>query len=1027
MDKKELLEIIKKAAETRQRELDLSKKGIKELPPEIGQLTNLTELDLGGNQLSSLPPEIGQLRNLTQLSLFNNRLINLPSEIGQLRNLIQFSLFNNQMINLPSEIGQLRNPTTLDLRSNQISSLPPEIGQLTNLTELFLIHNRLTSLPPQIGELTNLTTLDLSYNQLTSLPPEIGQMTNLVTLDLSHNKLSSLPMEIGQMTNLARLSLSDNQLSSLPPEIGQLKNLTDIDLSDNQLTSLPPQIGQLTNLTTLVLSNNQLRSLPSEIGQLRNLTELDLGGNQLTNLPMEIWQLTNLTRLYLSNNQLTSLPPEIGQIKNLMRCSLFENQLSSLPPEILDLNMEIKWEYEQFEEGIFLANNPWERPPVETIKRGKKAIWVWFEALEKEGEKRLNEVKVLLVGYGGAGKTSLVRKLTTGKFKKDEPKTHGVRIKDWKIKADPSTSLRTGGEDITIHFWDYGGQGIMQATHRVFFSHRSLYILVIDARQESDPQEWLKNIESIGGNSPVMVVINKIDEHPFGLNETELLRKYPNIKGFYHISCKNGSNIESFREDLIKQVGQVETRSIVWPRRWATVKERLGKLGKDYISYKDYEDICEEEGVKSESAQKELLGILHELGVMLHFPDWSLPDMEVLNPEWATEGIYKIVNSAELKTYKGMLPGDRLDYVLNKERLDDDGGKQKKYSRDEQRYIVTLMNKFELCYELKDGTLFVPDLLTEQESPEGLPEKPDVRFYFEYDFMPAVVMPRFMVQKQADLDVKLCWRTGAVLKNKTFGSVAVVRQDKNRRRINIDITGKDAKGYLSSIRDIITGINESFAKLPCEEWVPLPDEPEYAVKYKDLTGHQDSKRDEKFVGELKKGYSVAKLLSGIEDPLGREFGRFCLYPPFFEILPGEDSFADAWEVFCCDVLNRYEKTDRIIRRKAPEGGVDLLWTEMKRAYQCKSVLDPTTTRFDVGKAVESVKAALARRKETGWETFYICSNVDITGPQEKKLREACPGVDLKLLTPSFWLPRCREQSDQLRGRFSELRRPHGRC
>jgi Leucine-rich repeat (LRR) protein len=35
------------------------------LPPEIGNLTNLTVLYLSGNQLTALPPEIGNLTNLT--------------------------------------------------------------------------------------------------------------------------------------------------------------------------------------------------------------------------------------------------------------------------------------------------------------------------------------------------------------------------------------------------------------------------------------------------------------------------------------------------------------------------------------------------------------------------------------------------------------------------------------------------------------------------------------------------------------------------------------------------------------------------------------------------------------------------------------------------------------------------------------------------------------------------------------------------------------------------------------------------
>lgn len=48
----------------------------------------------------------------------------------------------------------------------------------------------------------------------------------------------------------------------------------------------------------------------------------------------------------------------------------------------------------------------------------------------------------------------------------------------------------------------------------------------------------------------MLVVINKIDEHQFGLNEPELKREYENIKGFYHISCKNGEGIELFKQQL---------------------------------------------------------------------------------------------------------------------------------------------------------------------------------------------------------------------------------------------------------------------------------------------------------------------------------------------------------------------------------------------------------------------------------------------------------------------------------------------
>jgi internalin A len=706
------------------------------------------------------------------------------------------------------------------------------------------------------------TVLDLAWEDLTSLPPEIGRLTNLTHLLLDHNQLAILP-ELWQLKNLMYLKLNGNQLTSIPAELGKLTNLTTLYLEGNRLTSVPAELAQLSNLTILDLSDNRLTSVPAEFGQLTNLAELRLDFNQLTNIPAEFGQLTNLTELWLQRNQLMSVPAELSQLRKLEILDLSGNKLSELPLEMAGLGIDILWgRWQGYNKGIYVDDNPLQSPPIEVVKRGREAIQQWFEALEEEGKRRLNEVKVLLVGYGGAGKTSIVRKLRTGKFYKKEVKTHGVKINQWKIKDCD--------EEITVHFWDYGGQGIMQATHRVFFSHRSLYLLVIDARQESDPEEWLKNIESLGGRSPVLIVINKIDEHVFGLNEPRLQRKYPNIKGFYHVSCKTGDGIDLFKRDLKEHIGRIEMTKISWPRRWANVRERIGRLRRDYIAYSEYQSICREHKVIKDERQEELIGILHELGVMLHFPDRHLQDMEVLNPEWVTGGIYKIINSQEVKRCQGKFPRKILAYILNKESLpDQDMGltaKRRQYSVKEQTYVVELMNKFELFYELDGHTILVPDLLREEEPTEGLPEVADLRFYFEYDFMPAVVMPRFMVKSCADLDPELCWRTGAVLRNSSFASVAVVRQDKHERRIYIEVSGRQVRDYFATIRKTIQEINDSFEKLDVTEWVPLPDMEGYAVKYIDLIGHEIGRRKEKFVGELGKGYPVAKLLGTIESP-----------------------------------------------------------------------------------------------------------------------------------------------------------------
>jgi GTPase SAR1 family protein len=247
-NKEVLLKVILKQAAVREAvtSLDLSNKGLTELPPEIGQLTNLTKLVLRSNQLTALPPEIGQLTKLTTLYLSYNQLTALPPEIGQLAKLTTLYLSHNQLTALPPEIGQLTKLTTLYLKGNQLTTLPPEIGQLTNLTKLVLWSNQLTALPPEFGLLTNLTKLDLSGNQLTVLPPEIGQLTNLTKLDLSGNQLTALPPEIGLLTNLETLNLGDesgsNKLKVLPPELGQLTKLKTLELKDIPLTSPPPEI-----------------------------------------------------------------------------------------------------------------------------------------------------------------------------------------------------------------------------------------------------------------------------------------------------------------------------------------------------------------------------------------------------------------------------------------------------------------------------------------------------------------------------------------------------------------------------------------------------------------------------------------------------------------------------------------------------------------------------------------------------------------------------------------------------------------
>jgi len=263
------------------------------IPPELGNLANLTHLELPENYLlrDSIPPELGKLANLRSLNLYNNRLSgSIPAELGNLANLTNLQLYSTRLSgSIPAELGNLANLTNLSLHDNRLSgSIPAELGDLDNLRYLGLYNNQLSgSIPPELGNLTSLKHLDLFSNQLSgSIPAELGKLDNLTSLRLLNNQLSgSIPTELGNLDNLDRLSLRNNQLSgSIPAELGDLDNLRYLGLSNNQLSgNIPAELGDLDYLHWLYLHNNQLTgSIPAEVGNSVYLTELRLGGNQFS-------------------------------------------------------------------------------------------------------------------------------------------------------------------------------------------------------------------------------------------------------------------------------------------------------------------------------------------------------------------------------------------------------------------------------------------------------------------------------------------------------------------------------------------------------------------------------------------------------------------------------------------------------------------------------------------------------------------------------------------------------------------------
>ncbi len=692
--------------------------------------------------------------------------------------------------------------------------------------------------------------LDFHDLKLGTLPPELFELKKLRSLALSLNRLTSLPPEIGRLRALRELYLDRNQLTTLPSEIGQLTALTWLVLCSNRFTTLPPEIGQLTALKTLYLSYNQLTTLPPELGQLTALARLYLSGNQLTTLPPELGQLTALTRLDLTGNKLATLPPELGQLTALAELSLHDNPGLGLPPEVLGL----VWQDVN-------ATNPAAAP--------RAILDYYFRNRAAKVKRPILEAKVILVGWGKVGKTSLRRRLVNGSFDAEEAQTHKIEITPWPV--------RVGGDAVRLHLWDFGGQEIMHATHQFFLTKRSLYVLVLAGREKlqgaQEAEYWLRLIASFGGGSPVLVVLNKQHGCPFDLNRQSLMEKYPFIRGFVQTDCEPALGLAELKARILAEVDALPELRTEFDARWLAIKDAVTDLkrqGSKRITVADYLALCARQGEREEKWQRWLLGFLHDLGVVVCFhDDPRLANDGVLDPQWVVDGIYTVLNDPKLKGGDGLVTREQVRALLPRED----------YGDDDVRVLLEMMEKFELCFAPHGSrtALVVPELMTEQETewraifPE--PEQ-GLGFELKYDFLPEGLVPRFLVATHDLSRAGERWRSGVILRQGK--NAALVRGDAVAGRVGIVVNGPEPtrRELLAVIRREFAKINGSIAGLVVRERVPVPGLAVEPLEYEHLLAAEGAEPPRTVWPVVVDGVlhevSIARLLEGIEPRAKRQ-------------------------------------------------------------------------------------------------------------------------------------------------------------
>lgn len=397
---------------------------------------------------------------------------------------------------------------------------------------------------------TKIPFLDLGNCRLTELPPDISKCTWLKTLHLNDNRELSNLSPLNDLKNLQILYISSTQVDDLSP-LKNLQYLQLLNVSYTRVADLSPLKG-LQNLQLLNISSTQVADL-SPLKDLQNLQQINVFSTQTADLsPLK--DLQKLQLLYASSTHVADLSP-LKDLENLQVLDISYTRVADLFPILPLIKKGKQVEWNMYSGDINVKNCPLVTPPLEIVQQGNAAILSYFEQLEKKDFDQIYEAKLLLIGEGGAGKTTLYRKLfdPTAELPREEDSTRGIDIR-------PLYFDMSDGKQFRLNIWDFAGQGKYQSAHSFFYTHRSLYVLVDDTRtlDENDAYRtyyhyWLQTAKLFGGNSPLLVLHNqKSDRARTGFNLGVFQTDFPFVKELFCINL-GGSDTTSIL-DLKKQI-----------------------------------------------------------------------------------------------------------------------------------------------------------------------------------------------------------------------------------------------------------------------------------------------------------------------------------------------------------------------------------------------------------------------------------------------------------------------------------------
>ena len=804
--------------------LDLSSTHVEDISA-LKDMTQLHFLDLNSTQVQDISA-LKELTHLQYLYLSSTQVQDI-SALKDLANLQELSLNSTQVqdISALKELTQLQSLSLSLMQVQDISALK----KLTHLQMLYLSSTQVQDISA-LKDLTQLQSLDLSSTQVQDISV-LKDLTQLQSLYLSSTQIQDISA-LKELTQLHLLNLGSTQVQ----DISVLKELTQLQtlfLSSTQVQDVSV-LKELTQLHLLFLSSTQVQ----DISVLKDLTQLHLLFLSSTQV-QDVSALKELTQLYLLDLSSTQVQ-DISALKDMQRLqSLYLSStkvqdFSALKDmqqlQWLDLNSTqvqdisaLKNLFKKENFRISVNNCPLPKPLLAAIKKGNKAVLNYFN----KPKQYLYEARVLILGEPRAGKTTLRRKLKSISAPMPLP-TESTKAFD--IEIDPyNCGIEIDGkkQKMKYHLWDFGGQDYYRLLHQLFVAEQSIYVIVTDTDRSKNEEEidfWLDTIQRLGkdkqGNYSPVILFQNPKTNREGGEFSDLKKRYKfwqqsetfvinldkiascNVDTFDKKELERFNRFKNYLEEsfcALKHVGQE------MPTEWINIRKVLDKKQKEnWITVEAFNKICTSKGMEDPEEQDDLLDIFRTLGFLLHYKDSALKGMVILNTEWVTDALYRVLDDSIVKRNKGWFAKADAEKIWFEPRY-----------KNRTEELLALMKEFKLSYYNAGSQKYiVPAKLPEDT--EGLPEwntEYNVRMYLQYDWLPRAVATQLIVSLHNDIvqfdnGEQWIWRKGAVLDGRRLDlKNTQVRIEDNWRDNRIELSARGASSEFL-IREVIKNWRE---------------------------------------------------------------------------------------------------------------------------------------------------------------------------------------------------------------------------